>query len=103
MARELELELGDADLARVESCLGRLASLQITARPERKTTDQHQGMDKMKSPYLCLCCIYKEILPAATAVKKRTQNFVEAALTLFSTAQVTFELAFLNAYSSKIF
>jgi hypothetical protein len=41
--RELELELGDTDLARVQNCLYRLASLQIEARSEAKPTEQLEG------------------------------------------------------------
>jgi hypothetical protein len=41
--RELELELGDTDLARVQNCLQRLASLQIEARSEAKPIEQLEG------------------------------------------------------------
>jgi hypothetical protein len=41
--RELELELGDTDLARVQNCLHRLASLQIEARTEAKPIEQLEG------------------------------------------------------------
>jgi hypothetical protein len=41
--RELELELGDIDLARVQNCLHLLASLQIEARAEAKPIEQLEG------------------------------------------------------------
>jgi hypothetical protein len=41
--RELELEMGDTDLARVQNCLHRLASLQIEARSEAKPIEQLEG------------------------------------------------------------
>jgi hypothetical protein len=41
--RELELELGDRDLGRVQNCLHRLASLQIEARAEAKPIEQLEG------------------------------------------------------------
>jgi hypothetical protein len=63
--RELELELGDTDLARVQNCLHRLASLQIEARTEAKPIEQLEGQ----------CCqLFRTFRPSlrqkSSAIKK---------------------------------
>jgi hypothetical protein len=67
--RELELELGDTDLARVQNCLHRLANLQIEARTEAKPTEQLEGQ----------CCqlvrTFRPSLSQKSSAMKKEKNF----------------------------